>query len=444
MKKLLFILFIFVFIFVTSASATVYKWVDKNGAVNFSDDYSRVPPDYRNKVEELNSAGTKSSTPPQAPSEKTIASAGSQEAAKPFPPIAQTLVREGDFAIKLAEALKIGTAKSEAEAEAMLASAGITPKNGWIADYPMTPDIIAELEKAVAQAADVKKLALGKEEALKVLRTVAVEQELPIIAEGAEGPDQYGESSPPTTPEYTTPAEVDNYYYAEGPPIVTYYPPPWDYYYLYAWIPNPFWYSGFYFPGYFILHDFHRNIHRNGHACVITNHWRDHRTGRTYAVDPARRYSPRSFGSGEAPRVRGFNSTEARNGARSIFDRSHGRLGSGNTSLAAPGRGPNPQNPSYSRPGRVDGRMQVYNKEGRLTGFTGRSGHEVRPSAMDHKMSRSPGGTGSQGMGDRNFSRRPESMSRQNGMSVQRPSVGGTRSFSPRAQGSQRSFGSSP
>ena len=445
MKKLPFILFIFIFIFVNSASATVYKWVDKNGAVNFSDDYSKVPPDYRNKVEELNTAGTGSSTPPQAPSGKTIVSAASQETAKPSPPIAQTLVREGEFAIKLAEALKVGTAKSEAEAESMLASAGITPQNGWIADYPMTPDIIGELEEAVAQAADAQKLVLGKNEALRALRTVAVEQELPIIAEGTEGPDQYGESPPPTTPEYTTPSEIDNYYYAEGPPIVTYYPPPWDYYYLYAWIPSPFWYSGFYFPGFFILHDFHRGIHSNGHAHIITNHQRDHRTGGIYAIDPARRHSPRNFGGRDAPQMRGFNSTEARNGARSIFDRSHGRLGSGNAAMSVPGRGPNQAKPDYSRPGRVDGRKQVYNRESRSSGFSGRSGNERRPPAMDRRMSRTPGVTGSQGMGNTNFGRRQESMSRQNGTTIQRPSLGGTQSFSrPHSQGSQRSFGPSP
>jgi hypothetical protein len=445
MKKLPFIIFIFIFIFVNSASAAVYKWVDKNGAVNFSDDYSKVPPDYRNKVEEQNTAGTRSSTPPQAPSGKTIVSAASQETAKPSPPIAQTLVREGEFAIKLAEALKVGTAKSEAEAESMLASAGITPKNGWIADYPMTPDIIGELEEAVAQAADAQKLVLGKNEALRALRTVAVEQELPIIAEGTEGPDPYGESLPPTTPEYTTPSEIDNYYYAEGPPIVTYYPPPWDYYYLYAWIPSPFWYSGFYFPGFFILHDFHRGIHSNGHAHIITNHQRDHRTGGIYAIDPARRHSPRNFGGRDAPQMRGFNSTEARNGARSIFDRSHGRLGSGNAAMSVPGRGPNQAKPDYSRPDRVDGRKQVYNRESRSSGFSGRSGNERRPPAMDRRMSRTPGVTGFQGMANTNFGRRQESMSRPNGTTIQKPSPGGTQSFSrPHSQGSQRSFGPSP
>jgi hypothetical protein len=145
--------------------------------------------------------------------------------------------------------------------------------------------------------------------------------------------------------------------------------------------------------------------------------------------------------------MRGFNSAEARNGARSIFERSHGRSGSGNASVSVPGRGPNPTRPAYSRSGRVDGRMQVYNKEGR-SAFTGRSGYERRLPATDRGMSRTPGETGSQGMRDGNFGRRPESMSRQSGMNIQRPSVGpsggGTRSFSSSSQGGQRSYGSSP
>jgi len=65
----------------------------------------------------------------------------------------------------------------------MLASMGIAPKNGWIADYPVTPDIIGELEKAISEAADARKLPMGKDEALRVFRTAAVELELPIIAE---------------------------------------------------------------------------------------------------------------------------------------------------------------------------------------------------------------------------------------------------------------------
>lgn len=444
MKKLPVVLFILILVFATSASATVYKWVDRNGAVNFSDDSSKIPADHHNQVEQLSTAAG-FPTPSPAPSGKAIASAGPQETAKPSPPISQTLVREGEFAIKLAEALGMGATESEAEAESKLATAGIAPKNGWIADYPMTPDIIGELEEAVAQASDARKLALGKEEALKALRTVAVEQELPIIAEGTEGPDQYGESPPPTAPEYMAPSEINNYYYAEGPPVITYYRPPWDYYYLYAWIPSPFWYSGFYFPGFFILHDFHRHIHGHGHHDFVTNHWRDHRTGRMHAVDPARRHSSRDFAGRETPHRRGFNSADARNGARSIFERSHGRLGSGKSPASAPGRGSDHTRPAYSKPGRVDGRMQVYNKEGRSSGVIGRSGNERRPPAMDRRMGRTPGETRFQGMPDRNFGRRPESMNRQNRMNIQRPSIGETRSFSrPHSLGGQRSFTPSP
>jgi hypothetical protein len=141
--------------------------------------------------------------------------------------------------------------------------------------------------------------------------------------------------------------------------------------------------------------------------------------------------------------MRGFHSTEARNGARSIVERSHGQLGSGNASMSAPGRGLNHTKQAFSRPGGIHGQKQVYNKERRSSGFTGRSGHE-RPPAMDRRMSRTPGGAGSQGMRDRNFGRRSESMSEQNRVSIQRPSVGETRSFSPHSQRSHRSFGPSP
>ena len=441
MKKLPFILFIFILIFASSTSATVYKWVDKNGVVNFVDDYSRIPRDYRNRVEEVSIAKMGSSTPSQAPPGKIPASAQSVERATQAPPIAQPLIREGDFAIKLAETLKIGQAKSQAEAESMLASAGIAPKNGWIADYPVTPDVIGELEKAVNEAADAKRLPMGKNEALKALRTAAVELELPIIA---EVPDGYAESPSPTTPQYTEPSVIDNYYYAEGPPVVTYYPPPPDYYYLYAWVPSPFWCSGFYFPGFYILHDFHRVIFINRHACVITNHIRDHRTGRIFTVDPARRHAGRIVGGGDTPHRRGFSSTEARNGARSIFDRSRERVALGNTSTSMPitDRRINNRNPAYSRSSRGT-EKQVYNRESKPSGFNGRDGNYGRPPVIDRSVSRSPGETGSHGVSGRTFSR-PNSMNRQNGMNVQRPSAGEARSFSPPSRGSERSFSPPP
>ena len=134
MKKFLFILFIF--IFASSASAAVYKWVDERGVVNFADDYSKVPPDYRNKVEEVSIAKMGPSTPSQTSPGNIKVGAQSGKTQRRHLLLRSPLIREGDFAIKLVEALKVGQAKSEAEAESILASVGIAPKNGWIADYP--------------------------------------------------------------------------------------------------------------------------------------------------------------------------------------------------------------------------------------------------------------------------------------------------------------------
>ena len=157
------------------------------------------------------------------------------------PPVSQALVPEGDFALKLVTALGLGTPGSEAQAEDMLTSVGIAPRNGWIADYPVTPDIIGELQNAVAAAADSKKLPMEKGEALNAFKNLIGEFGLGVLP-GSSG--KYAESQLEPNP-----TVINNYYYEEGPPVVTYYPPPWDYYYLYAWVPYPFWYSRFFFPG---------------------------------------------------------------------------------------------------------------------------------------------------------------------------------------------------
>ena len=63
----------------------------------------------------------------------------------------------------------------------------------------------------------------------------------------------------------------EEYYEDYGPPIVTYYPPPWQYAYLYDWVPSPFWWRGIGFGGFFILGDF--DMH--GHHHRFTNHVRN-------------------------------------------------------------------------------------------------------------------------------------------------------------------------
>ncbi len=48
--KIVFILLILLTFASPVYAATAYKWVDKEGVVNFTDDYSNVPPDYRDQV----------------------------------------------------------------------------------------------------------------------------------------------------------------------------------------------------------------------------------------------------------------------------------------------------------------------------------------------------------------------------------------------------------
>jgi len=318
MKKVIVVFFLL--IFASSASATVYKWMDERGVANFTDNLEKVPPPYRYRAEEV-----------KVPKLPTQSLQPGKTSTKP-PPIAQTLVREGDFAIKLAEALKLGQAQGEAEAEDMLASAGIAPKNGWIADYPVTPDIIGELQNTVGEAVDSGKLAMRKDEATKAFQDLIAQQNFPVRADaesqsryaGIEQPDV---GAPPQNyPEYYEPSAIDNYYYDQGPPIVTYYPPPWDYYYLYAWVPYPFWFGGFWFPGFFCLHDFHRGIFFNGHMRFVSNHFRDSRTRGFVTIDPARRHIGNAMANISHP-SRGFTSSMASNGASSIVRRSFEHAG---------------------------------------------------------------------------------------------------------------------
>jgi len=309
MKKFIFILFIL--IFASSASATIYRWVDEKGVVNFTDDDSKIPPDYRNKVEEVKTAKMGSSIPSQTPPGKRAVDAQPGETGTQVPPISQTLIREGEFAVKLAESLKMGQPKSEVEAETILTSVGIGPKNGWIADYPVTPDIIGELQNAVGSAVDADKLGMNRDEAVKAFQDLAVQQGLPVKVDERQNPIE-----PPR--DYEESEVVSNYYYNEGPPVVTYYPPPWDYYYLYGWVPYPFWCSGFFFPGFFILHDFH--IHRGHH--LISNHFFDPRTHAFLRVDPTTRTTGTAARTLGGTGSRGFASPEARKGATSIFNRS--------------------------------------------------------------------------------------------------------------------------
>ncbi len=274
MKRLTFLLFLLMFS--SSAFATVYIWVNQEGTVNVTDDYSRIPLTYYDSVKEIDVPKA------QRPTLSQVLVAQSVQSAQP-PPISQTLIREGAFAINLAESLKLGRTSNEAEAESLLASVGISPKNGWIADYPVTPDIIGELKCSIVTAVDSGRLAMTRDAAIKALQDLDVQQGLPVSvsteSQGTEGEpvQNYGE--------YSNPEVINNYYYKQGPPVVTYYSPPPDYGYLYSWVSYPFWCSGFWFPGYYILSDFHRFIDVRGRRETISNHVLDPKTGRVFSVD---------------------------------------------------------------------------------------------------------------------------------------------------------------
>ena len=144
--------------------------------------------------------------------------------------------------MELAEVLKIGEVKSEVEAENKLTSVGIAPKNGWIADYPVTPDIIGELRNAVGEAADSGKIAMKRKEAIKAFQDLMTSIE--SQSAGIEPPIG---AQPYPEPYY------DPYYYS--------------YYY-----PYPYYYGGYYYPypypyfsGGFVIRGFRGGGHGCGH-----------------------------------------------------------------------------------------------------------------------------------------------------------------------------------
>jgi len=234
--------------------------------------------------------------------------------------LSPALIREGDLAVELAEGLKVGAPKSEAEAEDELSSIGISPRNGWIADYPATPDVIGELRAALSGAADSGKLGVGKDTALKTFQRIISGNNLPVT------PDISGNGAAETAaPNYPDTTAINDYYANEGPPVVAYYAPPPDYAYLYTWEPYPFWWADFWFPGFFVLADFNVRVHGHGHDVFITNHFHDPATGRVSRIDPANRFrggtlssSPAAqTGAGAGREFRGYGVNQNPAGTRS-------------------------------------------------------------------------------------------------------------------------------
>jgi hypothetical protein len=322
------------------------------------------------------------------------------------PPLEQPLIREGDLAVKLVEALKLGTPESETEAESILASVDIIPGNGWIADYPVTPDIVEELQSAVGEAAESGKIAMNKEAAQKTVQDVVNDFDLFVKA------DTSGRAADETAvPDYADSTAENSYYYDEGPPVVTYYAPPPDYAYLYTWVPDPFWWSDVWFPGFFILVDFdvdvdrhrhrHRHDHDRDHGKHISNHFADPKTGRIFRVDPTSRYhggtvSDRSGAVGSRP--------SAQSGARAIINTSRGRAATGayREFRGYGASGP----PSGARSSAFESSPNSqFERNSSERGFQSRSNAGLTPGSGRGSagVSRGGGGTGSHGEGGAGF-----------------------------------------
>ena len=180
----------------------------------------------------------------------------------------------------------------------MLAEAGIVPLNGWISDYPMTPQIIGQLNDSLVKAAAGNKIPMTVQEATQRLYVLIAELNL-------AAPAGTGTAAPAAQ---ANPNYVDEYYYDQGPPVVTYYPPPVDYAYLYDWVPYPVVWFGFSFPGFFICHNFTttvivtntRLVTRTG---IVTNRIINPVTRTVARVDPVVRTSTGTIRSETALRT---------------------------------------------------------------------------------------------------------------------------------------------
>jgi hypothetical protein len=254
------------------------------------------------------------------------------------PPIEQPLLREGSLAVQLVSALGLQGTNDEVTAETLLGNAGISPRNGWIADYPVTPDIVGELRQSISDAADAGRIPLGRDEALNKLGAVIAS--MGVSVNPYTGDENSGEL-PENDEYYPSPTVINNYYYDEGPPIVTYYTPPADFYYLYSWIPYPFWCGAFWFPGFFVLNDFQRTIFVGHRHFFISNHFNDRRINRVFRVDPHARFNGRTYAGIGVSHRRGFVSTGVRGGERTIFNSSRMR--------PVPGISPTQRSGSFAR-----------------------------------------------------------------------------------------------
>ena len=254
------------------------------------------------------------------------------------PPIEPPLVREGEFAVQLARSFNLPDVVGEPETESALASLGIAPRNGWISNYPVTPDIIAEVQKSAADAADSGSLPMTREAAVDAVQRVGVDAGLLIST--AEGPNEGAGRVPPSE----SPAAIETYYYDSGPPVVTYYPPPWDYGYLYSWVPYPFWWGPWCCGGFFILSDFDVVItdrHHHHHCRERVSNHVTNSAGRVTRIDPVGRFAAGIGAGTPQSRLAALRTADPQQSGRSIMNRDLARSRQNSSAPASANNGPN-------------------------------------------------------------------------------------------------------
>jgi hypothetical protein len=146
------------------------------------------------------------------------------------------------------------------------------------------------------------------------------------------------------------PEDINNYYFVQGPPLVTYYAPPDPYYYLYSWVPYPFWSTGFYFPGFFVLNNFHRQVFYNRHPYFVTHHVGAGAFSHPLSVGPVNRAWPGHMMANGMAHPRWFSTPNAQASARAIatINQNHNRFINGTGASVSQ---MNPARPPFSSAG---------------------------------------------------------------------------------------------
>lgn len=167
--------------------------------------------------------------------------------------IAPLVIAQSDFALHIASALGIRVPDNDdpSKAARALAARRIAPRAGWEPEAAVTPQTIAELRDAVAAAASTGRLRLDPQDAVSAYEQIVAQLGLPLPIE----PPRYAEDETGVK-RYEggcDPRAYDYYYGGTGIPPYTYCPPPPAYFSMYAWIGTPFYWDGYYFPGFYTL-----------------------------------------------------------------------------------------------------------------------------------------------------------------------------------------------